>query len=160
MPPVWVSGGSRIPDPNERDIPDIALTVKNRIVKAGNWLSRASGKQEWVKRDWQKIREHAETMNVDPDGITFGHCNWFHLVDAKDHDDAIAQQTAAFQRVMGTHRDIEHLQECYLLGTTEEIIERLRDLIAAGCSYLCIGPTEADPEQIERFTNDVLPHLS
>lgn len=160
MPPVWVAGGARIPDANERDLPEIAETVKDRIVKAGNWLSRASGTQEWVKRDWGMIRQHAELRGVDPDEITFGHCNWFHLVDAKNRADAIEQQTAAFTRVMGTHRSIEHLQQCYLLGTTEEIIERLRDLVAAGCTYLCVGPTEADPEQIERFRTDVLPHLS
>ncbi|WP_214366996.1 LLM class flavin-dependent oxidoreductase [Pseudonocardia sp. H11422] len=160
MPPVWVAGGARIPDPNERDLPEIALTVRDRIVKAGRWLSRASGKQEWVKRDWKMICEHAEQSNVDPAGLTFGHCNWFHLVDAKNRADAIEQQRDAFTRVMGTHRSLEHLQECYLLGTTEEIIERLRDLIAAGCTYLCVGPTEADPEQIDRFATDVLPHLS
>jgi len=160
MPKVWVAGGSRIPDPNERDIPDIATTVKDRVVKAGNWLSRASGKQEWVKRDWLKIVAHAESKGVDPAGLTFGHCNWFHLVDTDDHDKAIEQQAAHFQRVMGTHRSLDHLQECYLMGTTEEVIERLRDLVEAGCTYLCIGPTEADPTQIERFTAEVLPHLS
>src|SRR5205823_2620068 len=40
MPPIWVSGGSRVPDPTDHDVPVIATTVMDRIVKAGHWLSR------------------------------------------------------------------------------------------------------------------------
>lgn len=160
MPPVWVAGGSRIPDANERDIPDIAESVKRRVVKAGRWLSRASGKQEWVKRDWRKLTEYAEQHGVDPASLTFGHCNWFHFVDAATPEEAVAEQTPAFRRVMGTHRTVDHLRECYLLGTTAEIVERLRDLVDAGCTYLCVGPTEAAPEQIDFFAESVLPELA
>src|SRR5882724_5305268 len=45
MPQIWVSGGSRVPDPGEHDVPVIATTVMDRIVKAGHWLSRCSGTQ-------------------------------------------------------------------------------------------------------------------
>jgi probable F420-dependent oxidoreductase len=159
MPPVWVAGGSRIPDPDEHDSPDIAEAVKRRVIKAGHWLSRASGKQEWVKRDWRKLTEYAEAHGVDPASLTFGHCNWFHFVDAPTTESAIAQQAPEFQRVMGTHRTVEHLRECYLMGTTEDVTTRLRDLVDAGCDYLCVGPTSADPDQIDFFANHVLPEL-
>src|SRR5262249_39418164 len=59
MPQIWVSGGSRVPDPGEHDVPVIAPTVMDRIVKAGHWLSRCSGTQAWVKRDWGLLQEHA-----------------------------------------------------------------------------------------------------
>jgi hypothetical protein len=160
MPPVWVAGGSRIPDPGEADIPDIADSVKARVVKAGNWLSRASGKQEWVKRDWRKLTDHAEANGVDPASMTFGHCNWFHFVDAPTREAAIAEQAPHFQKVMGTHRSVDHLSECYLMGTTEDVTARLRDLVDFGCDYLCVGPTSADPDQIDFFAREVLPELS
>jgi probable F420-dependent oxidoreductase len=160
MPPVWVAGGSRIPDPDEHDIPDIAEAVKRRVVRAGRWLSRASGKQEWVKRDWRKLTEYAEANGADPGALVFGHCNWFHFVDAATTEAAVAEQALAFQRVMGSHRSVEHLRECYLMGTTADVVERLRDLVDCGCTYLCIGPTEADPEQIDRFAREVLPELA
>jgi len=159
MPPVWVAGGSRIPDPDEHDSADIADAVKRRVVKAGRWLSRASGKQEWVKRDWRKLTEYAEAHGVDPASLTFGHCNWFHFVDAPTTEAAIAQQAPEFQRVMGTHRSVEQLRDCYLMGTTEDVTTRLRDLVEAGCGYLCVGPTSADPDQIDFFANHVLPEL-
>jgi len=66
LPQIWVSGGSRIPDPNEHDVPVIAKTVMDRIVKAGNWLSRCSGKQEWVKRDWVQLQDHARQRRWSP----------------------------------------------------------------------------------------------
>ena len=46
------------------------------------------------------------------------------------------------------------------MGTTAEVVERLQDLLDYGCEYLCIGPTEADPDQIDRLARDIVPHLS
>lgn len=160
MPPLWVAGGSRIPDPNEHDVPKIAEPVKRRVLRAGRWLSRASGQQEWVKRDWQQLGQYAEEHGVDPASLTFGHCNWFHFVDASSTEAAVAEQTPAFQRLMGTHRSIDHLRACYLMGTNDDVIERLRDLVDAGCTYLCVGPTSADPDQIDYFAGNVLPELA
>lgn len=160
MPPLWVAGGSRIPDPNEHDVPVIAEGVKRRVLRAGRWLARASGQQKWVKRDWLEIQRYAEEQGVDPQSLTFGHCNWFHFVDTDDPERAVAEQTPAFQRVMGTHRPVDHLRECYLMGTNEQVTERLRDLVEAGCNYLCVGPTSADPDQIDYFANHVLPRLT
>jgi alkanesulfonate monooxygenase SsuD/methylene tetrahydromethanopterin reductase-like flavin-dependent oxidoreductase (luciferase family) len=160
MPPVWISGGSRIPDPNEHDLPTMHPNVLARIVKAGRWLARASGKQEWVKRDWDEIRKYAREHGKDPDSITFGHVNWFHLVDDRKHEDAVAKQAGPFQRMMGRHRSLEHLEECYLLGTTSEIVQRLQDLVDYGCDYICIGPTEADPAQIDKMATEIIPRLS
>lgn len=159
MPPVWVAGGSRIPDPGEHDPPVMAPAVKRRVLRARRWLSRASGQQEWVKRDWRELQSYAEEQGVDPSSLTFGHCNWFHFVDAATTEEAIAEQTPAFQRVMGTHRPVEHLRMCYLMGTNDEVVERLRDLVEAGCTYLCVGPTSADPDQIDYFANHVMPKL-
>ena len=72
MPDVWVAGGSRVPDPT--DDPDIHDTygyihpsVVRRILKWKHWLSRCSGTQEWVIRDWNIIREEARKAGDDPD---------------------------------------------------------------------------------------------
>jgi probable F420-dependent oxidoreductase len=159
MPELWIAGGSRQPDPQEKDPPVMAESVKRRIVKAGRWLARASGTHEWVKRDWQELRAYACTMGKDPDTLVFGHCNFFHLVDARTSEAALAEQRKSFERVMGTRRSFEMLQKGYLLGTTGEIIDTLRGLIDAGCTYLCIGPTMADPKQVDLLAREVVPRL-
>ena len=160
MPELWISGGSRIPDPSEHDVAAIADSVKRRIVKAGHWLARASGTFEWIERDWQELRTYAASMGKNPDELVFGMVNFFHLVDAKTHEDALAQQRRYFERVMGTHRSLEWLQKGYLLGTTAEIIARLQRLADAGCSYFVIGPVTTDPAQIDKLAEDVLPELT
>ncbi|HXH81508.1 MAG TPA: LLM class flavin-dependent oxidoreductase [Candidatus Tectomicrobia bacterium] len=157
MPAIWVSGGSRIPDPNEHDVPVIAKTVMDRIVKAGNWLSRCSGKQEWVKRDWRQLLEHAPKLGRDPKTLTFGHCNFIHLVEEKNHEKAVAKSKAPFLRTMGTHRSWEHLQECYMIGSIDRINARIQDLVDAGLKYLVLGPVTEDPAQIDLIARRVMP---
>lgn len=160
MPELWIAGGSRVPDPTQHDVPVIAETVKRRIVKAGRWLARASGTFEWMVRDWQELRAYAPTVGQDPDRLVFGMCNFFHLVDARTREDALAQQQKTFQRVMGSHRSFEWLQKGYLLGTTSEIIDRLQGLADAGCRYFVIGPTMADPAQVDKLAKEIVPRLT
>lgn len=157
LPEIWVSGGSRIPDPHEHDVPFISKTVLDRIVKCGNWLSRCSGTQAWVKRDWAEIQAHARTKGQDPAGITFGHCNFVHLVETADHARALEESREPFVRVMGTHRSYEHLQECYMIGSIERINARIADLADAGLRYLVLGPVTDDPRQIDLLARRVVP---
>jgi Luciferase-like monooxygenase len=156
MPQIWVSGGSRVPDPDEHDLPVIAPTVMDRIVKAGNWLSRCSGKQEWVKRDWLQLQRHAKDKGKDPKKLVFGHCNFIHLVDTANHEKAVAQSKAPFLRVMGTHRSYEHLQESYMIGGVDRINARIDDLRKAGMKYLVLGPVTDDPRQIDLMARNVV----
>jgi alkanesulfonate monooxygenase SsuD/methylene tetrahydromethanopterin reductase-like flavin-dependent oxidoreductase (luciferase family) len=159
MPQIWVSGGSRVPDPTDHDVPVIATTVMDRIVKAGNWLSRCSGKQEWVKRDWLQLQQHAKALGRDPKTLTFGHCNFTHLVDTASHDKAVAQSKAPFLRAMGTHRTYEHLQECYMVGGIDRINARIDDLRKAGLEYLVLGPVSDEPKQIDLMAKKVVKHF-
>ncbi|HET7264516.1 MAG TPA: LLM class flavin-dependent oxidoreductase [bacterium] len=159
-PEVWVSGGSRVPDPDEHDVPFMSKAVLTRVVKAGNWLSRCSGTQEWVKRDWEQIKAHARTMGTDPAGITFGHCNFIHLVDTADQTKALAESREPFIRVMGTHRSYEHLQECYMIGGIDHINARIADLAGAGLTYLVLGPVTDDPGQIDLIARHVAPNFA
>jgi alkanesulfonate monooxygenase len=157
LPEMWVSGGSRVPDPGEHDLPTLAPTVADRIVKAGNWISRCSGKQEWVKRDWAELRRHAERSGRDPRRLVFGHCNFTHLVETASHDRAVEQSRAPFLRTMGTHRSWEHLQECYMVGSIDRVNARIADLVSAGLEYLVLGPVTDDPGQIDLVAKHVMP---
>jgi len=156
MPDIWVSGGARVPDPGEHDLPVIARTVMDRIVKAGNWLSRCSGTQEWVKRDWGLLVEHAKAKGKDPKKLVFGHCNFTHLVDTSNHEKAVAASKEPFLRVMGSHRSYEHLQECYMVGGIDRINARIDDLRKAGMKYLVLGPVTDDPKQIDLMAKRVV----
>jgi alkanesulfonate monooxygenase SsuD/methylene tetrahydromethanopterin reductase-like flavin-dependent oxidoreductase (luciferase family) len=156
LPEIWVSGGSRIPDPDEHDVPFMSKTVLNRIVRHGRWLSRCSGTQAWVKRDWAAIQAHARALGRDPSAITFGHCNFVHLVETRDHARAVEESRAPFLRVMGAHRSYEHLQECYMIGSPDRIRARIADLAGAGLTYLVLGPVTDDPRQLDLLVRHVV----
>lgn len=160
MPELWVSGGSRIPDPGEHDLPVMARSVMDRIVRAGRWLSRCSGTQEWVKRDWGQLVEHARSLGRDPATLTFGHCNFVHLVETAHQTRAVEESREPFLRVMGAHRSWEHLQECYMIGSLDAINRRISDLVDAGLQYLVLGPVTDDPRQIDLMARYVVPNFA
>lgn len=165
MPEVWVAGGSRVPDPT--DDPDIHDTygyihpsVIRRILTWGRWLSRCSGTQEWLIRDWTLIREEARRSGADPDRLVFGHCNFTYFTPCRRREDAYAVQRPAFMRAMGSRRSFEHLCACYLLGTNDDIIQRLEELADAGCSYMVLGPVSSELSQIDTLIDEIVPHFS
>jgi len=160
LPEIWVSGGSRIPDPQEHDVPFISRGVLDRIVRWGHWLSRCSGTQEWVKRDWGQIQVHARAMGTDPTTLTFGHCNFIHLVETGDHAKAVEASREPFLRVMGSHRSYAHLQECYMIGSIDRIKTRIADLVGAGLEYLVLGPVTDDPRQIDLLARHIAPEFA
>jgi probable F420-dependent oxidoreductase len=156
MPEVWVAGGSRVPDPEFSDVPTLAPTVLRRILKADAWISRCSGSQEWVKRDWAEIRAALRAEGRAEDEILFAHTNFTYVVDTADRDKALAVQRPNFEAVMGTHRSFEHLQECYLLGSVEDIVWRLKDLEEAGLQYVVLGPTSDDLGQLDLIAKHIV----
>jgi alkanesulfonate monooxygenase SsuD/methylene tetrahydromethanopterin reductase-like flavin-dependent oxidoreductase (luciferase family) len=160
FPEVWVSGGSRIPDPEYSDVSVLADSVLNRILDADWWLSRCSGNQEFVKRDWAKIQNALAERGRPSDGVRFAHCNFTYLVETSDRQRALEAQREFFLQVMGTHRSYEHLQESYLLGSLDDILERLVDLKDAGMEYMVLGPTSDDPAQLDLIEKHVVPALS
>ena len=127
-----------------------------RIAGADGWLARAAGSQQMVKDDVRAIREHCAKIGRDPSALRYGHLNFLHLVDATDREEALHLQRPVFESVMGTHRTFENLQQSYFLGTTREIVERIRDLEAAGVQDMVLATCDYDLEQLERFAADVV----
>lgn len=160
LPEIWVSGGSRIPDPEYHDVPVLATSVLNRILRSDAWLSRCSGNQEFVKGDWAQIQAALETEGRPADSLLFGHTNFTYVVDTADREKALEVQRPFFEDVMGTHRSYEHLQECYLLGSVDDIVARLKDLEGAGMEYAVLGPTSDDLSQLDLIAERIVPAFS
>jgi alkanesulfonate monooxygenase SsuD/methylene tetrahydromethanopterin reductase-like flavin-dependent oxidoreductase (luciferase family) len=159
MPAIWVAGGSRIPDgAYDNDVPVLAKSVLDRIMGADWWLSRCSGRQEWVKRDWEVLQEKAAARDQEPP--RFGHTNFTMLVDTADSAKAKEIQHGYFEQVMGKHRDPDHLEQSYMFGSIDDIVARIRDLKDAGCEYIVLGPTSDDPEQLDLLAKLVIPQVN
>lgn len=160
FPEVWVSGGSRLPDPEYSDVPVLADSVRERILQADWWLSRNSGTPELIKRDWAEIQTALGERGRPADSIGFAHCNFVYLVETSDREKALEAQQPFFLEVMGTHRPWEQLQQSYLLGSLDDILARLVDLKETGVEYLVLGPTSDDVGQLELIAKHVVPALA
>ena len=149
MPPVWVSGGGRVADSASPDRGAVAPKVLERIVSADGWLSRSAADLDMITADWSQISAEVLRRRGTLDGFTFGHCNFIHVVDTDDEQEALRQQEQPFLETMGTHRPFDQLRRSYLLGTPTQQVDRLRALEAVGCEYVVLGPATDDPHQIE-----------
>jgi probable F420-dependent oxidoreductase len=156
FPEFWVGGGSKIQTELSPDKPYIAPTVLARILGADGWLARGSGTQQMVKEDMKAIRTHLQANGRDPRTLRYGHINFTHLVDTTHRDQALRLQRPVFERVMGTHRTFAQLQQSYFLGTTGEIVERIRDLEAAGIQDVVLGTCADDLDQLERIAGEIV----
>ena len=156
FPELWVGGGSKVSTDLSPDKPYIAPTVLARILGADGWLARAAGTQDMVKADVQAIRTSLAEHGRDPDSLRYGHLNFAHLVDTNDREEALRLQRPHFERVMGTTRTFDQLQQSYFLGTTREIVERIRDLEAGGIQDLVLATCDYDLEQLERFASEIV----
>src|SRR5207244_656972 len=80
--------------------------------------------------------------------LRYGRPHLTPLVDTGDREKALMLQRPHIERVMGTHRSFENLQESYFLGTTREIVERIADLERAGIQDMVLATCGDDLEQL------------
>jgi probable F420-dependent oxidoreductase len=160
-PRLWVAGGSKIKTALSPDPPTIAPTVLERICRRGDgWLARAAGTNALVIDDWKQIVRRLDEIGRPRQTLTFGHLNFVHLVPTDKDEVALRAQRPLFERVMGTHRSFEHLQQCYFLGTPRRIRERIAELADAGLEYLVLGPVDYDLEQFDLWREEILRHFT
>jgi len=147
--PVWASGGSRLPDPAFRDKSEMPRQVLKRIGAADAWISRCSGNQELLLRDMDTVRVHLAEIGRDVASLRFAHCNFIHIEPEATHAQALDLQKPLATAAFGTHRTYEHLQECYLLGSLDHQLGRVKELAAAGVDYFILGPLSQDITQLD-----------
>jgi probable F420-dependent oxidoreductase len=149
-PPLWVAGGSLGHAPETPDKPYIAPGVLRRILRADGWMARSSGSDaDMVKADWNVVKEFLVDNGRDPTTLTFGHTQFLHVVDTASRDEALEEQMPHFIRVMGTHRTSDDLASSYLLGTIDEIQDRIEDLRRVELEYMILTPVSNDPRQLD-----------
>jgi alkanesulfonate monooxygenase SsuD/methylene tetrahydromethanopterin reductase-like flavin-dependent oxidoreductase (luciferase family) len=154
---IWVAGGSRIPDALSPDKPYMVKSVLHRIAKhADVFTCRASGKVEWVARDFDTVREHLRSVGRDPSTLGLAHVQAGYVVDTADRKKALAAQRQPMEMIMGTNRSWEHLQECYLVGSIDDIIERLTFLESQGLEHVTIQPAAPEMAQLDLWMEKII----
>jgi len=155
--PVWVAGGSRVPGPLSPDQPYMVKSVLKRIAKhADVFTCRASGSTEWVARDYQTVREYVASEGRDPASLELAHVQAGYVVDTADSKKALSIQRAPMETIMGKNRDWDHLQGCYLVGSIDDIVEKLKFLESHGLQHVTIQPAGPEMEQLDLWMDKII----
>ena len=155
--PVWVAGGSRVPGPLSPDQPYMVKSVLKRIAKhADVFTCRASGSTEWVARDYQTVREYVASEGRDPASLELAHVQAGYVVDTADSKKALSIQRAPMETIMGKNRDWDHLQGCYLVGSIDDIVEKLKFLESHGLQHVTIQPAGPEMEQLDLWMEKII----
>jgi hypothetical protein len=152
-----IVGGSRVPDSLSPDQPYMVKTVLNLIAKHSDvFTCRCSGTAEWVARDYETVREHLRSVGRDLATLQLAHVQAGYIVDTSDTEKALAIQRESMETMMGTHRNWEHLQGCYLVGSIDDIVARLRFLESHGMEHVTFQPAGPGMEQLELWMDKII----
>ena len=136
-------------------------TVMQRIARhADVFTCRASGKLEWVKRDFETVSEFLQSAGRDPATLGFAHVQAIYVVDTQDPEEALRIQRPHVERMMGSNRSWDHLQECYMVGSVDQIVAKLKVLEDAGMQHVTLQPAGPDIEQVDLIAEKIAPHFA
>lgn len=159
-PPIWIGGGSQLADPQSPEAPRFARTVMDRIARYDGWIPRPTSPAEQIADDWQALQGYLRSVGRDPATLTVAHENFMHVVETTDRAKAIAEQETAFDRVMSEERSLEYLQQVYLFGTPDEIVDKLVARARAGVEYFILHTLTPDPHQLDLWMKHIIPQVN
>ena len=156
---VWIAGGRQLPHPSSPEPPTLAAAVLDRISEADGWIARPTAAPAQIKEDRDEILSFLSSRGRGPDRFTVAHENFLHLVPTDDPRTALMEQRRAFDEIMSEERPFEYLEQVYLTGSVEQVLQKLDERLAAGVEYLMLHTLEPSTEQLQLWAEHLLPHL-
>jgi probable F420-dependent oxidoreductase len=157
-PPIWMGGGTQ---PSEKVY---AQTVTNidpvlrRIAKyADAWIPHSSATPEMVRSDWEKVQKFARANGRDPANIGRIYTNFVWVLQKGEKPETAAPHFSVFSGM-----DLDYWKTYYLLGTAEEVAERISARIKSldgGVDTIVLNPLNWDTSQLELIAHEVLPRV-
>jgi alkanesulfonate monooxygenase SsuD/methylene tetrahydromethanopterin reductase-like flavin-dependent oxidoreductase (luciferase family) len=140
-PPFWIGGSGE--------------KVTLRLVARWGDACNVFGDPDRLRHKFGVLRGHCEDLGRDYEEITRStSINVFLLEEGDDPEEA----TALARR--GTAYD--EYSKRFMVGTAEEIVERLQPRVEAGVNYFIVYLPRAayEPAVVERFAREVIPNFS
>ena len=159
-PPDLLAGGDSNPgESGERLIPRPILA---RILDAGGWIAPPSHPDK-AAAEWDVIKQYALDQDVDPESLERVMLNYTHLTEAPSKTDAHAEQRSVFQDLFTPKRGFDHAKEHCLVGTIDDVIDRLEAYQEIGFDEVILGAAAHEPAILDRqlnlFSTQLLPRF-
>lgn len=141
-PSLWIGGGGE----------QVTLKLVAQYANACN----VGGNPDSLRHKFEVLRGHCEDVGRDYEAIIRSSNNNIVFIKSSDN---IAQETEKIRATFGW--TVEELQNAAVVGTPEQVTERLQAAAAAGVNYfITYFPRIAyDHEPLHIFAEEVAPHL-
>jgi F420-dependent oxidoreductase-like protein len=139
-PPIWIGGGGE------------KVTLK--LVAQWGDACNVGGDIENIKHKFDVLRGHCENVGRDYEEITRSNSINVHLHEVgEDPEEATKEHRGA--------KSYEEYSEQFIVGTPEQIVERLAPLVDAGVNYFItyLPRVAYDPAPVEKFAKEVVPNV-
>jgi len=154
-PPIWIGGGTQ---PSEKvygqTVPDITPVLKRIAKYADTWVPHSSSTPEQVKGDWERVQTFAREYGRDPARIGRVYSNFVWVLKPGEKPESAAPKFKVYSGM-----DLDYWKTYYLLGTAQEIADRISARIAAldgGVDQIVLNPLDWSLEQLELIAGEVL----
>jgi probable F420-dependent oxidoreductase len=155
-PPIWIGGGTQ---PSEKvygqTVPDITPVLRRIARYADTWVPHSSSTPEQVKGDWVRVQQFAREFGRDPGRIGRVYSNFVWVLKPGERPESAAPHFTVYSGM-----DLDYWRTYYLLGTAEEVADRISARIAAldgGVDQIVLNPLDWSLEQLELIASEVLP---
>jgi probable F420-dependent oxidoreductase len=155
-PRIVCAGGGR-----ERDGEwAVARTVKERIAGVDGWIASSSAA---IEKDWGEIAPYLEAEGTDPEQAERIALQHIHVVPGSGSQ-VRSKQRKVFSDFLTEKRGVEWAEEYFLVGTIDEILDRLDRYYEAGTDEVILHPAAHRPSdldrQLELWNEHLLPAFS
>jgi alkanesulfonate monooxygenase SsuD/methylene tetrahydromethanopterin reductase-like flavin-dependent oxidoreductase (luciferase family) len=157
-PPIWIGGGTQ---PSEKvygqTVPNIDPVLRRIARYADTWVPHSSATPEMVKADWDKVQRFAREAGRDPARIGRVYSNFVWVLKKGERPESAIPKFSVYSGM-----DLDYWKTYYLLGTADEVAERISARIAAldnGVDWIVLNPLDWDLEQLELIAGEVLPRV-
>ena len=140
-PPLWIGGGGE------------KVTLK-LVALWGDACNFGNGDFETIKHKLEVLEGHCESEGRDYEEITRStSINIYLLDEGEDPEKATREHRGS--------KSYEEFSEEFIVGTAEEIVERLNPMVEVGIDYFItyLPRVAHDPMPVERFAKEVIPNL-
>jgi alkanesulfonate monooxygenase len=157
-PPIWIGGGTQ---PSEKvygqTVTNIDPVLRRIARYADTWVPHSSATPAMVKDDWARVQGFAREYGRDPGRIGRVYSNFVWVLKPGE-----PPETAAPRFKVYSGMDLEYWRTYYLLGTAQEVADRISARIAAldgGVDQIVLNPLDWSLEQLELIAGEVLPRV-
>lgn len=144
QPPQILSAGGGV----ERDGEwKVANSVVRRIDTVGGWIASS---QSPIGNDWDAISAKLASADTDPTSVEKVGLQHIHLEPGEDPALVREKQHSVFDDFIGDQRGLEHVDDNFLVGTVDDVLDRLEEYRSTGFDEVILLPAAHTGQEIDR----------